>query len=211
MANWNKTYSMRQRLQQEGKIKIINGIDYYQGLPIIHRDSEINGVYLGQSKREAIVVDPYSPKLRELYNIAKIKATVGNTVRKDLILESVFQTVKEAMPIQKENAVDKIVYEYRAENDGLMPLDVFIERRTGVCRQDALACAAPLAAFKREGLVNGMPSVDRNSTEVGGHAWCRYKNSIGEVYILDVAQDFLGRLEKAPDPKRWHYERPEDF
>ena len=102
MPEWNKTHAMRNRLANQDKIQVINGRDYYQGWPIIHRDSEIYGVYLGQDMREAIVVDPNSPKLRELYNTAKSKALVGGSVMKDLILESVFQTVKEANPKKKK-------------------------------------------------------------------------------------------------------------
>lgn len=213
MANWDKTQTMKKRLQGEGKLDSIGEEDFYQGRPIIHRDSPVNGgVYLGAKQREAIVIDSkkYSG-LSALYSIAKNKASVDGNVRKDLVLEAVFQTVREAMPTQNEEAVEKIAREHGAEKDGKIALDVFLEKRTGVCRQDALACAALLELFKEEGFIRGKPGVDRNSTELGGHAWCRYKNSDGEVFILDVAQNYLGKLEKALDKKSWVYARPENF
>jgi hypothetical protein len=210
MANWDKTQSMKRRLQREGKL---DEGDVYQGRPIIHRDSPVNGgVYLGEGQREAIVVDSKKyTGLSALYAIAKDKATVGENIRKDLILEAVFQTVREAMPKQDLEAVQKITRKHGVEKDGKIALDVFLEEHTGVCRHDALTCAALLELFKGEGHARGKASVDRNSTEKGGHAWCRYTNSDGIVFILDVAQDYLGRLEKAPEKKRWAYERPEDF
>ncbi len=213
MAKWNKTRVMIERLKQKKKIKKIGDRDFYQGRPIIHRDSEINGgVYLGQGEREAIIVDfEKHPKLRELYSTAKNKATVNGTIRKDLILQAVFQTVAETMPIQDNDAVERIVRKHGVEKDGKIALDVFLEEHTGVCRHDALASAAILELFKKEGIVNGKPSVDRNSTYLGGHAWCRYTNSVGEVFILDVAQGYLGRLEDASKQNKWAYKRSEDF
>jgi len=201
MAKWNKTHFMKQRL----------GIDeFYQGRHIIHRDSKIDGgVYLGQGQREAIVVDSEKyPRLRELYGEAKKKATENGSIKKDKILEAVYETVKEAMPIQDNDAVEKIIDEYSVRNDGKISLDVFLEEGVGVCRHDALACAALLELFGKDGITRGKASVDRNSTNLGGHAWCRYKNSGNEIYILDVAQDYIGKLE---DASNWEYQRPEDF
>jgi len=217
MPEWNKTYAMRNRLASQGKIEVRDGRDFYKGRPIIHRDSEVDGgVYLGASEREAIVVDSQKYLgLRKLYQTAKAKASIDENVRKNLVLEAVFQTVKEAMPKQDEKAVEELVKKYGAQNDCKINLDVFLDEGTGVCRHDALACAATLELFKKEGIITGKPSVDRNSDsfdgKVQGHAWCRHLNSIGQVFILDVAQNFIGRLEKAPDKNRWAYERPEDF
>lgn len=213
MSEWNKTQVMTDRLRKEGKIEAVGGKDFYLGRPLIHRDSEVDGgVYLGQSEREAIVVDSqkYSG-IRELYAVAKNKATENGRVRKDLVLEAVLQTVRDAMPKQDEKATKEIAKRYGAENDGKITLDVFIDEHTGVCRHDALACAAILEQFKKEGIIDGKPSVDRNSNHLGGHAWCRYTNSRGEVIILDVAQKFLGKLKDATEQNRWAYERPENF
>jgi len=217
MPEWNKTYAMRNRLASQGKIEVRDGRDFYMGRPIIHRDSEVDGgVYLGASEREAIVVDSQKyPGLKKLYQTARAKASIDGKTRKNLVLEAVFQAVKEAMPKQDEKAVEEIVKKYGAQNDGKISLDVFLNEGIGVCRHDALASAGTLEFFKKDGTISGKPSVDRNADsldgKVQGHAWCRYLNSIGQVFILDIAQDFIGRLEKAPDKNRWAYERPEDF
>ena len=213
-SNWDKTKVMLNRLAEEGKVQYKNGIPYYEGRHVIHRDSPIDGgVYLGQGKREAIVVDSSYPnsKLKELFKTAENKAKENGVIKKDIILQSVYETVKEAIPIQDMDAVNKILKKYGVEKDGKIALDVFLDEGVGVCRQDALACAAVLENFKKRSIVRGKVSVDRNSTFLGGHAWTRYTNSIGELYILDVAQGFCGRLEDASKENRWAYERPTDF
>jgi hypothetical protein len=213
MAEWDKTIKMKSRLSLEGKLDRINNEDYYQNRHIIHRDSKIDGgVYLGQNQREAIVVDSKKyPALRKLYEKAKNKAMRNGVIEKDKILQAVYETVAEAMPKQDDSAVEEIIHRYGVEKDGKISLDVFLLEDVGVCRHDALACAALLELFKEDGIIRGKPSVDRNSTSLGGHAWCRYTNSAGEVFILDVAQGYLGKLEKAQDKNRWVYQRPEDF
>ena len=60
--------------------------------------------------------------------------------------------------------------------------------------------------FRNDGHIHGRMSVDRNATELGGHAWCRYTNDSGEIYVLDVAYEFAGLIEKG----KWNYKRPED-
>lgn len=213
MTNWDKTQNMKKRLQAEDKLDSTCGEDLYQGRPIIHRDSPVNGgVYLGEGRREAIVVDfdKHGERLKELYQTAKRRASVNGHVRRDAVLKSVFTTVEEALPIQDEEAVKALCKKLGVENDGKVSLDVFIDAKTGVCRHLALTCAALLEIFKRDGHIAGNPSVDRNSDYAGGHAWCRYTNSGGEVFILDVAQHYLGELNDA-DKNRWAYKRPEDF
>ena len=50
--------------------------------------------------------------------------------------------------------------------------------------------------------IRGNASIDRNTDVPGGRAWCRYTNSNKRVFILDVAQGFIGRMEKA---ENWDY------
>lgn len=212
MADWYKTQIMKHRLDLEGKLQNIDGRAYYQGRPVIHRDSQIDGgVCLGQGKREAIVVDSQKyPKLRELYEAAKGKAMEDGIVRKEKILQAVYDTVTEAIPVQSSTRVKRLLQALDIGKDEKISLDVFLEYGVGVCRHDALACAALLELFKKDGFVNGKPSVDRNSDKGEGHAWCRYTNSIGEVCILDVMLKYIGNLTDASEDI-WHYKRPEDF
>lgn len=204
MADWSRTMFSEKRLEdvlEEGT---------YRGRRIIHRDTPIDGgVYLGAGEREAIVVDSEKyPALKKLYEKAKEKALVDKvdiSVAKCLILNAVYDTVKEAMAYN-EAAADRLVNICNSGTDGKIALDVFIKNEIGVCRHMALACGALLELFRKEGYINGNVSIDRN-TDKGGHAWCRYTNSGGEVYILDVAQKYIGRMDKATN---WDYRRPDE-
>jgi len=131
-------------------------------------------------------------------------------VNKGKILKSVFEVVKETMK-PSEVKVSEIIEKSGVSGDRKIALDVFIKEGVGACRHRALACAALLELFKRNGYIQGTPSVDRNSTELGGHAWCRYTNSAREVFILDPTLSFLGSLEEAESEGIWQYKRPEDY
>ncbi|MBU2638844.1 MAG: hypothetical protein KJ955_07765 [Nanoarchaeota archaeon] len=205
MADWSRTMFSEKRLED-----VLEG-ESYLGRKIIHRDSPIDkGVYLGAGEREAIVVDSDKyPAIRKLYEKAKEKALVGlaeKDIVKCMVLRAVYETVKETMTACDEKAVDAIVRLARCGKDGKIALDLFIENQVGVCRHMALACGALLELFRKDGFVSGNISIDRN-TDKGGHAWCRYTNSGGEVYILDVAQNYVGRMEKAVN---WDYRRPDE-
>ncbi len=204
MPDWDRTHFSEKRLED-----VLEG-GMYRGRRIIKRDSPIDGgVYLGAGEREAIVVDSEKyTEIKRLYEIAKEKALVGKvdiSVAKYLILNAVFGTVKEAMAYN-EAAADGLAAICNSGSDGKITLDLFIKNKIGVCRHMALACGALLELFKKDGYIRGNASIDRN-TGKGGHAWCRYTNSGGEVYILDVAQGYIGRIEKA---KNWDYRRPDE-
>ncbi|MDD4877708.1 MAG: hypothetical protein PHO02_01575 [Candidatus Nanoarchaeia archaeon] len=204
MASWDKTQYMEQRLED----KLEGGV--YRGRKVICRDSPIDGgVYIGAGEREAIVVDSKKyNEIKKLYKKAREKALVGvvtKDVAKGLVLNAVYNTVKEAMKYDKD-AVNGLINICNSGTDGKIALDVFIKNKVGVCRHMALACGALLELFRKDGYIRGKASIDRNTIN-GGHAWCRYTNSGGEVFILDVAQDYIGRLEKA---ENWNYRRPDE-
>jgi hypothetical protein len=53
-------------------------------------------------------------------------------------------------------------------------------------------------------------SVDRNTIKgLGGHAWVRYASSDGTVFVVDPAQEKVGRLEDMQETG-WDYRRPDD-
>ena len=83
----------------------------YQGRPIIHYNSSVNGgVYLGKSRREAIVVDSdRAPSLINLYRKAKERATEDGKVRKSRVLRTVYNLVREAMPIQNNQLFEELI------------------------------------------------------------------------------------------------------
>lgn len=205
---------MQERLGRGGVLEYRGGEAYYQGRRIIHRDSEIDGgVYLGQSGREAIVVDSEKyPEIRALYEKAKERAiSQGEVKAGGRMLRAVFGVVKEAMPKQSERAVQKLLRRCGVDPDQKISLGAFLQIGVGVCRHDALACGVLLELAKRDGYLKGKVSVDRNSSHRGGHAWARYTHSGGYVTVLDVALGYCGPLRDADAKKRWVYERPEDF
>ena len=189
--------------------------DRFQGRRCIRRDEPVSGgVWVVPGIQEAIVVDPhkYPEEYDRLYETAKRHASPHGEVERGHVLRAVFQTVKDAMPYSKAG-VEKVL-------DGLGPdkkieLSSFIANRTGVCRHQALACCALLERFKAEGYIRGNVSADRNMNlspvgDAGGHAWARYTNSAGEVFILDVAQNFVGSLAESTKLAQWNYLRPEE-
>ncbi len=215
MKLWGNTQEALQRLKQQGKIVRVNGIHYYEGRHVIGRDTPIDGgVSIGNSEREAIVVDSNAyPLIRDLYYVARRKAMVKGVISRELVLEAVYDTVFEAMPPtdMSEEMTSKLINTYLASNDIKMSLDRFIENRVGVCRHHALACGVLLELFKKDRHIFGKPSADRNiAIFQGSHAWCRYTGSSGDVIILDVSQNYFGSIERALREGRWDYRRPKD-
>jgi hypothetical protein len=219
MAIWDYTKVREQWLDLEGKLRHKNGEIYFQGRPTIHRDSPIDGGVFTTGV-EAIVVDSQKyPKLKELYEIAKNKAAeiaikkIAEGVEWDNdenVLQAVYDTVAEAMPRQSDKLTDWLINKYNVKGDIKIALDVFLETGIGVCRHDALACGALLELFIKDGIIKGKPSMDVNYLDKKRcHAWCRYTNQDDEVYVVDVMEEYLGKLSDAPETG-WPYKRPED-
>jgi len=231
IIKWDKDDEILEKLVQKNLIKE----NKYGGRHVIQRDSEVlNGVYLSEypdeNILEAIVVDPEveDSELRKLYEDARSRASVCGELQKEYILEAVVKTVVEAMPLFDDKEVYSILRGAEdmrgrgADKGRKMPVDHFINWRVGNKNKYALACAALLEMFKDDEDINGDISVDRNQVEdengnVSENVWCRYTNADGEVYILEVVRNELGRaegfaygLEKAIAKNSWPYNRPED-
>lgn len=184
---------------------------------LIRRDERINGgVYPGENVREAIVVDDKKqPELASLYTglIRKTKAMSQKTdiPLKHLLLDTVFKTVSEAMPYS-EVGVEQIAREFHLQPDQKIGLNQYLIRKVGVCRHQALLAGYLLEKLVKRRHLGGKVSLDRNSVPgEGDHAWVRYTTTIGEVYILDVTNGFIGKLQDTVgNPSRWQYQRPED-
>lgn len=200
--------------------------DMRAGRRIIGRDEKIDGgLYTGTYGGEAIVVD--TKKYPEAYNgllsevMTKITREDGAIDRAE-VLGTVFRTVSEKMKYS-QSGVDNLLQEI-AEGKGLdkfpdftkVELSDFIDEGIGVCRHQALTVGIILEKLKETGVIRGDVSVDRSmgwspKGEREGHAWVRYTNRAGQVYILDVAMGYIGPLEAAEGEKRgWDYLRPEE-
>lgn len=219
-VDWTKTWLGENRVKESGfyeerESDLGRREGFFKDRLIIGRDTRINGgVYLGGSAREAIVVDDKKDaSLDRIYQALlerrrKAEQEQGKAF-KDGILEEVWDLVNQVMPFDKNN-VEKVVATL-TEPDAKIALSRFIGG--GVCRHQALLTGYLLERLSNEGRVGGKVSVDRNYVPgKGGHAWVRYTNSIGAVYILDSAQKYIGALKDMdPTKERWFYERPEDL
>ncbi|MCK4826180.1 hypothetical protein KA005_61120, partial [bacterium] len=97
----------------------------------------------------------------------------------------------------------------RVGGDQKVMLDQFLRYGVGVCRHSALTAGLLLELLIKEKYLDGQVSVDRNTVE-GGHAWARYTNTKGTVYIIDITQEFFGTLDEAVVNGKWDYSREED-
>lgn len=214
-VKWDRTLDGVKRVERAGEIEERDGISYYHGRRVICRDSPIDGgVYLGGHGREAITVNSNSFRMRQLYEATCDRARKSSTdtdgkVSRNDVLRAVYDTVREEMPYN-EWAVGNIARIYASKSDEEISLDVFIKAKAGVCRQQALACAALVERFKNDRILRGKLSVDRNSIFRSAHAWCRYTTFSGNVWILDPAQNYFGRLKDCSESQKLRYSRNED-
>ena len=227
--NWNYTVlavganvpGVRQQMEQE------------QGRRERHtitRDSPINnGVYEGSYGGEAIVVDyDEDPELIDeaVDSVLQASTTTAGKLDKNLVLDATLSYVLSHMRYDAD-AVDKL---FEEELGGVRGRKVSLGRYIdddeggfGVCRHQALFAGIILEQMAERGILGGRASVERNTIRRGadgkddGHSWARYTNSVGDVFILDAAQQQrVLSLEEAMELNRqnpdvnWDYARPED-
>lgn len=199
-----------------------NSIPKYQDRPIIGRDRPIDGgVYLGDTAREALVVDmKNSPALLGICEKVKQNAWDGNTYDNSKILMPAFREVAGIITIKNPDIVEQIIAERGWLGDRKVSLENFYREGFGVCRHMALGLGAVLESFIKDGILSGNVSVDRSmgtyKGREGGHAWVRYTNSAGEVLILDPMLNYAGTLVNAMQKRQssdhiWNYAREEDL
>ena len=221
-ANWGYTEQAREIEEMRRRIERESG---HKERHTIGRDTRIDGgVYEGKYGGEAIVVDreKYSHGYEQAYSAILQEATAPDgQVDKNVILGATYQYVHDHM-MYDTRGVDRIFKEDCKGVDGQkIALESYIQRGVGVCRHQALFVGMILEGFADQGVLGGNVSVDRNMVKkdrddkYDGHAWVRYTNSSGTVYILDVAQGRLAKLNdlaaaRARGEDVWNYERPED-
>ena len=170
------------------------------------------------------MVDPekYPDQYNRYYDIAAEKASVDGKIERSKVLQAVFDTVSSEMEYSQKG-VDGVL-QVAANQQGVskfvdgtkLELSSFMHAGVGVCRHQALTCAAILERFKDEGHIRGDISVDRNQKmkndyqAEGGHAWVRYTSKDGLIQILDVAQGYFDLLKDSDPTKHWEYMRPQE-
>lgn len=199
----------------------------YHGRPVISRDSQVNGgVYIVPGSQEAIVVDDgtkpkegdrpkeinthYQKAFNDFIDLAK---SYGVSVRQGVRRDQITDMLK-ALLISVGDTIgyDIKFSEYIRSNfkDRKINLHDFIAEGKGVCRHQALLAGYILERLINGGFVSGSVSVDRNYVEdKGGHAWARYTDEKGRIYIIDPTNGYAGKLDRKSN-KIWSYSRPED-
>ena len=209
---WDKTQVALNRLGWE--IDWNFGEPYYMGFPVISRDSSVRGgVSIGEHPRGAIYVPKDSKLLEDLANEVIEHSKRDGRVDKSLILKNTYNIVRKVFTDVDMKKVEAIYNYYNVSNDGIVSLDTFLESGVGVCIHQALTAAAVLEILKEKGVIKGHPNVNRNkgyaNGELYGHAWVRYTNSAGEIFIIDTALGYLGKLEDSKNWE-WNYHMPNE-
>lgn len=213
MSDWDYTKNLKKWFETQLIVQSSgpNGL-YLKDRRIIQRDSIIDeGIFcVASNQMEYIVVDSHKyHQINKLYS--KLKKIIKET---NNVMRSVYSLVENKMEYDLE-FVEKIEKKFATKK---VALDIFIEHGKGVCRHMALLCGVLLEKCINDGFLFGQVSIDRNSIEEeGGHAWCRCTMENNEIFILDPAQHFFGRLD-VNDKKTiikgyhiWDYYRPEDI
>lgn len=186
---------------------------YYMNHPVLGRESRTvsDGVYLGGSSREAIVVDSKSTILRDVYERLASefrRALSGNeTLEARSALLQVMRRVQDVMPYNGDRT-DEISQRYKG--DMLVGLSTYVKEKAGVCRHQGLLAAFIIENLISDGFLPGSVGVERNTVEDRGgtHAWAIYKTSENgkqESVVVDPAQSFVGTKEQANKDGRWEY------
>lgn len=210
-GNFEQDYRNNPLFEERHDPKIGNGDTFFVGRPIIHRDSPINGgVYLMGGNGEAAVVDDLKDAvLRKTYQTFRSLLPKDLSEIKRNALGLAWKLTQEKIPYSQDG-INIIHQALGIGADRKIYLGVYIENGAGVCRHQALLTGYLVEKLTKEGILGGKVSVDRNFIKGrGGHAWVRYTNSQGEVFILDPAQEYIGSLKGAPK-NGWNYKRPED-
>ncbi len=183
---------------------------YYKDRPILGRDSRsvMNGVYLGGSAREAIVVNADSILLRAAYRDLKEKIE-KQAMHGDIrgMLTAAREMVAKVMPYDGDK-VDKISAKYNG--DQLVNIDEYILKKAGVCRHQGLFSAYMIERLINDGYLSGTVGVERNTViEHGGsHGWAVFtpaESGDEDKIVVDAAQGFVGTKQRALEEGRWRY------
>jgi len=162
---------------------------------------------------EALVVDDkkflqLKVEYQNVLGMAKEYSRENKLHMNQVAMGTIFNYVSRRMPYDMAIADEQLK---RVGHGGKISLTAYIDRGGGVCRHQALFGGYLIEKMIDDGYLRGKVSVDRSySKEEGGHAWIRYTNSVGKVFILDIAQGVMGALEKVNTNSYWDYRRPEE-
>jgi len=204
----------------------------------VYLASDGHEVIVVDDKKDKLLLDVYKMLVKQIYDKkAQLEFEIeklgeSNTPDEDLkkyelknyVLRMAYDLVVQVMPYN-QSWVEEIQLSNPAKNQMVL-ISEFISRveqngvsyRGGECRHQALLLAYLLEKLCEPNngspvLLTGRVSIDRNyvADYNGAHAWVRYTNSGGEVFILDPTNKYIGPLPKHDDfGEYWEYRRPED-
>lgn len=234
-ADWERTTLASERVKESEYYEPPDEespYGYFAGRPIIGSGSEriIGGVYPGARTREAIVVDDRKgdggdKELAIIYE-KEFLPELLKTARKrkvqprGIAIHFIIDFVTRKMPYDGDRTKKIIGVLTKGIPDQKIHLASFITNKAGVCRHQALFAGYLLEKLKNETdpkvTLRGKTSIERNSVtdenSSGAHAWTRYTTKSGDVWIIDPAQERVGKLQDLmKDPTAWEYARPEDI
>ena len=192
---------------------------------IIERDTPVIGGVWASKSRENIWVAPNDPDFKKIF--WKVIRFIEKTWRSEpRSLSAELKIVDKAHEIVKQEFKEKrnlrsIDREEIIDSFREVPfISIWTLFRLGVdkCRHQAVVLAAVLQKLQEEDYLGGRISLDRSRQAHGGggHAWVRYTDTSGTIWIMDLSKHFNNSLEKAFEIWKkdhhavWPYWRPED-
>lgn len=218
-AKWDIADAIQRRLAESRDFKpptAATPAGSFRGRPVIGRSAPIaGGVFPCQPAREALFVDPASPSLEAIYGrflSALPDSSLEGLARVEAVLQTVAKVVRPHFPNNTDAQLKAILGELRIAPDDEVPLDFFLDRKTGLAEHHTIVAAYLLERLAKEGPVKlaGGFQIDRSWSPQGTHCWIRYIFTTSDIYILDARQGYVGRLDDH-SADRWLYLREEDF
>lgn len=203
----------------------ING-GVYMGTQSGREAIYVNDEYLSQNESEVEDVDDLIEGYAENYNEcyegmkAKLRKEEDGSIDKGSILPAIFAQVKESIPKRDDDlkmTEDLIRAKFNLEDgnfpeDQLINLGVFIRHGVGLCRHKVLLIGYLLERFKKDNSISEQDKpqgsfriMRSNAPNKGSHAWVEYKNSRGEIIIMDPQLDYSGPINTIEASKVWDY------
>ena len=140
--------------------------------------------YPGLHPREVIVVDPeHSPLLQKAY--LELKSQLRESFSQRDILQTTFLYVRENLfdiEICTEQNIAQFINQFPTKEPEI-PLDVFLEKKIGVCRHFALVTTYLLEQLTKENLLEGQAYLIREQIPSGRHGWTLFISRSGAWHI----------------------------
>lgn len=189
---------------------------YFADRHIIGPYSKIKGgVFLGTKQREALVVDDSDPDspMSALYSEIAETLDSPSPAEDEYFLQEVSDRLRGAMKGDTTNKLAEEVLKRGWANDHKVDIDCFFALNVANCRIYAPAAAYMIERAIDEGkITKGKVTIERCLIkDEGRHDWVRVEfENQEDPYIVDPANEFVGKLTDLPQEGRWLYSKPDE-